>query len=153
MPTVSDGLIVNSDLAQLPRIGEWVDAWARSHCVPTSLTNRVQLCCVEAVTNIIMHAHGGHASHPVKLALGTEGETVALAIEDDGAAFDPLQQSPPQAPNDLETAPLGGWGIPLMRRFSDEMRYRREDARNILTLVFRLRPADRIDSRHPKATE
>jgi serine/threonine-protein kinase RsbW len=153
MPTVSGGLLVNNDLAELARIGEWIDAWARARRVPTEMTDRVQLCCVEAVTNVIMHAHGEGASHAARLSLRREGETVALEIEDDGAAFDPLQQSRPQAPKDLETAPLGGWGIPLMRRFSDEMRYRRVDARNILTLVFRLRPADRIDSRRPEATE
>jgi anti-sigma regulatory factor (Ser/Thr protein kinase) len=153
MLTVSDGLLVNNDLAELPRIGEWIDAWARSQRVPAALTDRAQLCCAEAVTNIVMHAHGDGASHTVELALRREGEAVALDIKDDGTPFDPLQWPLPQPPKDLETAAVGGWGIPLMRRFSDEMRYLRVDARNVLTLVFRRRPADRIDSRGPEATE
>lgn len=139
-PPRPDDILVSTDLAELERIAAWLEAWAGSHALPASVTERLHLCCVEAVTNIIMHAHPDRGSHPICLRLAHQGGGVALEIEDEGGAFDPLQRPVPQPTADLESARIGGWGIPIMRRFSDEMRYRRADARNVLKLVFRLPP-------------
>jgi anti-sigma regulatory factor (Ser/Thr protein kinase) len=141
MRTAPDGLRVNNDLSELARIAAWVDAWARSQRLPDHVAERLHLCSEEAVTNIIMHAYADGASHPISLNLQRAGDTVALEIEDDGSAFDPRQRPAPQPLRGLENAHIGGWGIHIIRRFSDEMHYRRADARNRLTLVFRLSPA------------
>jgi serine/threonine-protein kinase RsbW len=85
-----------------------------------------------------MHAYADGAAHVIALTLRAEGQSVALEIADDGRPFDPLQQAAPQPAKDLETARVGGWGIPMMRRFSDEMHYRRAGTRNVLTLVYRV---------------
>jgi anti-sigma regulatory factor (Ser/Thr protein kinase) len=39
--------------------------------------------------------------------------------------------------------PPGGWGIQLVRRFMDEIRYRRDGDENVLLLTKRLVPASR----------
>ena len=65
-----------------------------------------------------------------------EGEVEALEIQDDGSAFDPLQADQPQPADSLEDTPIGGWGIPIVRRLSDELRYHRSAGRNHLTLIF-----------------
>ena len=118
----------------------WIDAWASSQQLPASVTERLHLCSAEAVTNVIMHAYADGASRPISLTLRREGETVTLEVEDEGSPFDPRERPRPQPATDLEDARIGGWGIPLMRRFSDEMHYRRAGTRNVLTFVFRLPP-------------
>ncbi|HTM27289.1 MAG TPA: hypothetical protein VL225_18950 [Vicinamibacterales bacterium] len=40
-------------------------------------------------------------------------------------------------PESLDNARIGGYGIPLLRAFSNGVDYRRDDDRNILTLTFR----------------
>jgi serine/threonine-protein kinase RsbW len=40
----------------------------------------------------------------------------------------------------LEEAKIGGWGIHIVRRLTDELRYHRSAGRNHLTLIFRLPP-------------
>ena len=47
-------------------------------------------------------------------------------------------------PTGLEEARVGGWGIPLVRRFSDGWRYHRSEGRNCLTLLFRDNPNAQI---------
>jgi serine/threonine-protein kinase RsbW len=141
MRAAPDGLRVDNDLSELARIAAWVEAWARSHRLPDHVTDRLLLCSEEAVSNIIMHAYADGASHPIWLALQRAGESVALEIEDEGRAFDPRQRPAPEPLRDFDNARIGGWGIPIIRRFSDEMHYRRTGARNRLTLVFRLSPA------------
>jgi sigma-B regulation protein RsbU (phosphoserine phosphatase) len=46
----------------------------------------------------------------------------------------------PAAPLRIEDVIPGGQGIHLMRQFTDEMHYRREGGRNVLTLVRVLTP-------------
>ena len=62
---------------------------------------------------------------------------VRLDFRDDGEPFDPLSQAPAA---DLSSGAVdrgvGGLGIHLIRTFAAEAAYRREDGRNVLSLVF-----------------
>ena len=84
-----------------------------------------------------------HTGATYKLAsehLGWQGEQVALDVEDEGGEFDPRQVPDPPRPTSVQDARIGGWGIPIVRHFSDGVRYRHEDGRNCLTLLFRASP-------------
>ena len=76
-----------------------------------------------------------------------------MEIEDDGRAFDPTQSPAPQRAASLDTAQVGGWGIPIIRRFSDGLCYCRERGRNVLKLAFRLAHASQFDDVAQQATE
>lgn len=79
----------------------------------------------------------GHAEKHIVLHLDRQGADVALDVEDEGGQFDPRQVPQPAPATSLQDARVGGWGIPILRRFSDDLRYRHEDGRNRLTLLFR----------------
>jgi serine/threonine-protein kinase RsbW len=131
-------LIVGSELRELSRVSAWVQEWAQRQRLPSRIAQQLDLCSAEAVTNIMTHGSGDEAAHcSIFLRLGWQGEDVALEVEDGGCPFDPLQLQEPSRASSLEDAPIGGWGIPIVRRFSDGMHYRREDGRNCLTLLFR----------------
>ena len=61
---------------------------------------------------------------------------VVLDIEDDGGPFDPNQVAPPQVPDAVESASVGGRGIHLIRQFSSRMEYARTGGCNRLRLTF-----------------
>ena len=131
-------LIVGSELRELSRVSAWVRDWAQRQSLPTRVAQHLDLCSTEAVTNIMTHGSGDAATHgSIFLRLGWQGEDVALEVEDEGCPFDPLQTPGPVPAGSLQEAHVGGWGIPIVRRFSDGMHYRREDGRNCLTLLFR----------------
>ena len=111
----------------------------RSDC-PHPVTERLHLCSAEAVTNVIMHAMPMAARARFLSRSGGRARPWRSKIEDEGSPFDPRERPRAQPATDLEDARIGGWGIPLMRRFSDEMHYRRAGTRNVLTFVFRLPP-------------
>ncbi|AKJ07732.1 Hypothetical protein AA314_09358 [Archangium gephyra] len=46
---------------------------------------RLELCVVEAITNVIQHAYQGAAGHPVTLAVAVTSEELELRLHDDGA--------------------------------------------------------------------
>jgi serine/threonine-protein kinase RsbW len=65
-------------------------------------------------------------------------DRIEIEVEDDGIPFDPLAFQPPPLPDRLLDAALGGNGIRLMRRFLDEISYRRSFDRNHLVMTRRL---------------
>jgi serine/threonine-protein kinase RsbW len=130
-------LIVRNDLSELARISSWVHVWARQLGVPAPTASRLDLCSTEIVTNIVAHGSADHAAHEIALRLDRRGNELALEIQDDGPAFDPRLVEELQPATSLEEARVGGWGIPLVRRFSDGLRYHRTEGRNCLTLIFR----------------
>lgn len=133
-PTAS--LIVDSALCELPRVSAWVHDWAESQRLPDEVVQHLDLCSTEVVTNIMSYAGGDGPQH-IFLRLGWQGEEVALEVQDEGSEFDPRQVPQPVPPTSLLDARIGGWGIPIVRRFSDGLRYQHQDGRNCLTLLFR----------------
>ena len=93
--------------------------------------NRVEVVLEELVSNLNRH---GKDVNVVTVAAGYRGGVVDLIVEDDGAAFDPFAHPEPEPFTNLADAPLGGLGIPLVRRLTSSARYDRvgsgSDARN-----------------------
>lgn len=131
--TGSASLQLRCDLGELTRLAVWIGAWAEQHGVADETAQQLDLCAAEAVTNIM--THGAAQAGEISLRLARHGSDVVLEIEDDGIAFDPTQ-APPPAPVTLDSDRVGGWGIRIVMKLSDEVRYRRVDGRNRLTLVF-----------------
>ncbi len=138
--TSSASLQLRSDLTELTRLAVWIDSWARQHDVPDQTAQTVDLCAAEAVTNVMTHGLAGADGAAIDVRLVHDGDAVVLQIEDGGVEFDPTR-APPPAPVTLESDQVGGWGIGIVSRLSDEMRYDRVNGRNRLTLVFHPRSA------------
>jgi serine/threonine-protein kinase RsbW len=128
-------LTVDRELRELSRVSAWVHGWAEGQQLPARVTQNLDLCSTEVVTNIMNHACEG--AQRIELRLGWQGEDVTLEVEDEGTEFDPRQVPEPAPPTSLADARIGGWGIPIVRRFSDGLSYRHQDGRNCLTLLFR----------------
>ena len=131
----SVSLRVRNELSELTRLAEWLNTCAEQHSIPEQTAQHVDLCIAEAVTNIMTHGFADEGAHEIALSLEQQGKDVVLQIEDDGVAFDPTEAEPPPLAT-LDSTRIGGWGMRIVRRFSDELRYRRIDGRNCLTLVF-----------------
>ncbi|SCK46439.1 Anti-sigma regulatory factor (Ser/Thr protein kinase) [Variovorax sp. HW608] len=129
-------LIVDNALCELPRISAWVHDWAEYQHLPERVAHNLDLCSTEVVTNIMTHAVGDSAQS-ILLRLGWQGDEVVLEVVDEGSEFDLRQVPEPARPTSLRDARVGGWGIPMVRHFSDGVRYRHEGGRNRLTLLFR----------------
>ncbi len=134
-------IVIRNDVSELARVGTWVKDWARSHDLPAATAERIDMCSVEAVTNIVTYAYADDAAHQIRLSLERDAQAVSLEIEDDGAAFDPRVIARPERPTSLAEAKIGGLGVHIVRSLSDELQHQRCGDLNRLRLVFRLRNA------------
>ena len=88
----------------------------------------------------MMHGHTDRSIHQITLSLDGQANCLTLEVQDDGRPFDPRQAEEPPPAASLEDLAIGGWGLQIVRRFSDEWRYHRADGCNHLTLIFRPAP-------------
>jgi sigma-B regulation protein RsbU (phosphoserine phosphatase) len=139
---VSEGhsLTLRNDPAELARVTAWIVGIAAQLGLTEETAYAVQVCVEEALINVISHAFEPGTTHDVQLALWRDDATLLVEVTDQGRAFDPLSHELPAPPRDLESAPIGGLGIKLIRGFASSVAYQRVGPTNRLTLSFALRP-------------
>ncbi len=125
--------LVPADLARAREVTRLVGEAAAKAGLPPEKGRRLELAVEEAFVNICLHAYPDGGGE-VALTIDVEPAALTVELEDTGPAFDPLAPSP-QPDGDLATRPLGGVGLPMIRRLPDRADYRRDGGRNVLTLV------------------
>jgi anti-sigma regulatory factor (Ser/Thr protein kinase) len=63
-----------------------------------------------------------------------------VEVFDDCRPFNPLERPEVDTTKPLEEKPIGGLGVHLMRKFMDELDYRREEGKNVFRMRKKLKP-------------
>lgn len=64
-----------------------------------------------------------HSKQSIHVRVETRPGLVELTFEDDGRPFNPLEAAPAEPLRSIETARIGGLGIPLVAKLSAYLRY------------------------------
>jgi serine/threonine-protein kinase RsbW len=119
---------------EIRRATEWLGTALRQRDVPNPQVECLELALHEVLANVL--AHGGNAARAEPICICIEVREQAMTGEarvkvmDAGIPFDPTSAPAHIPAKTLAEAPLGGLGLPLIRRCSDWMSYRREGGRN-----------------------
>ncbi len=128
-------LIMRNDIQQIPSLPDWIDSLG----IPQELNMPINLALEEAVSNVMLYAYPNIKSGIVivEFARSTDddGEHILFTISDSGIPFDPTQQEEADISLSAEDRAIGGLGIHLVRKLMDRITYRREDEKNVLTLI------------------
>ena len=113
--------------------------FGRVNQVPDEALFGLALALEECGSNIVNHALQRDATKKFQVLFHRDGDAFVIELRDTGPAFDPTSATPRKSQADDDDLP-GGWGIELVRRYTDEMRYAREDGQNILRLKKNISP-------------
>jgi len=97
----------------------------------------VELALEEVLVNIIKHAYkesGIEGTIEIRCRKDDAGSLI-IEIMDSGLPFDIFSVREPDISADIDERQIGGLGIYFVKKLMDDIRYRRENGRNILTLV------------------
>ena len=94
----------------------------------------LELATEEHFANIVMHGYLDQEEHLIYFKLSWVRGGVQVEFQDEGVAYDPLKESPPDLSLPLDARPVGGLGVHMIRNSMDEVSYVRRGKRNILTL-------------------
>jgi serine/threonine-protein kinase RsbW len=123
---------------EVMRAVEALRAFGKAQSVGEKELFGLALALEESASNIVNHALQRDARQQFQVAFEHTGSAMSVELRDRGPEFDPTRVPAATHPTGEEDRPPGGWGILLVRRYMDDIRYRREAGENVLRLTKRL---------------
>jgi sigma-B regulation protein RsbU (phosphoserine phosphatase) len=110
----------------------WLQPLLEHTGLPRDTCGEMTLVAEEIVSNIEKYAELGESA-TVKLEVEVNGSQLTLQVIDSGKPFNPLEHAPrAELGAGIDHAEIGGLGVHLITRFTDEQSYRRSDSSNVL---------------------
>jgi serine/threonine-protein kinase RsbW len=123
-----------AQLAYLREALHFVVSAARDQGFTRQRLGELELAVEEVLVNICNYAYPQSEGN-VEITCRQDAERFTVEIEDRGVSFDFLSAQDPDLSVHLDQRRIGGLGIFLVKKLADDVRYRREGDRNILTLT------------------
>jgi anti-sigma regulatory factor (Ser/Thr protein kinase) len=119
---------------EIRRACEWLTTTLQQRDVPASQVECLELALHEVLANVLAHGGSAARAEPIRIWIEVgEKDTTSEArvkVVDAGIPFDPTGAPEHTPAKTLAEASPGGLGLPMIRRCSDWMSYRREGDRN-----------------------
>ncbi|MDE0144384.1 MAG: ATP-binding protein [Nitrospira sp.] len=123
------------DLSSITELEQSLEEFASAHELNLGLQNHLNLMLEELITNSVNYSLPSVSGPELELRLSLEDAFVVAQVEDNGPAFDPFTEAPEaDTTSALADRPVGGLGIFLTKKYSDEYTYERIGERNRVTL-------------------
>ena len=123
---------------EVMRAVEALRLFAREQQIPEKVIFELSLALEESASNVVNHALKRDARQTFRVNVERSADELFVELRDRGPKFDPTATKDP-GPKTEDDLP-GGWGIQLVRRYTDEFCYRHEGGENILRFGKRLVP-------------
>ena len=95
---------------------------------------QLQIAVIEACINAMEHSKG--TENKIHVSVAVDGDHLEVSIESAGQEFIVQETGEPFGDWDAAKAPGRGWGIKLMKRFADDVRFEKTD-RGIKTVLIK----------------
>ncbi|MBQ6587395.1 MAG: ATP-binding protein [Butyrivibrio sp.] len=131
-------LTVEATKENLLKVNEFVEANLEKIECPMKAMMQISVAVEEIYINIASYAYGdaiGQAE--ILLDTDTAGQ-VSITFMDSGTPYDPLAKEDPDITLSAEERGIGGLGIYMVKKSMDDVQYKHEDGKNILTLIKKL---------------
>ena len=125
---------LNNKVSELERFNQTLTEFGQHHGLAPRLVHDLNLALEEILTNIISYGYPDNREHEIKVRLSVQPGEVKAEVEDDGQPFNPLEASEPDTAQSLQERTIGGLGIHLVRKLMDNLEYKRQGDRNLLTI-------------------
>jgi len=129
---------VQARLENLQELLRRVSACAEAQGFSRKRIQEIELVTEEALVNIFQHAYLEGESGDVEIHCeGGGGGVLILTLRDTGNPFEIQTFPQPNLKAPVSERKIGGLGVFLIRKLTDNLEYRREGNQNVLTLAFR----------------
>ena len=135
-PSSASSRQVPARAVELQLLSGWIEEWLGEHEIASAeLVSDLRLIAEEVFLNIVSHS-GLSEQDSVKVVLARDDSRIALEFVDRGRPWNPLDQAPEvKLGQSIEDASIGGLGVFLVHKLTDERLYRREDGANRFCVV------------------
>ena len=124
-----------NDLEEIAAVGARIDEFCESHDIPPQVAYAVNVSVDELLNNTISYGYTDDGPHTIELNLRLDADAVVVQIVDDGQEFESSGVPEPDTEAALEDRAVGGLGLFIVHQMMDRVEFRREDRRNVVTIV------------------
>lgn len=129
-------IIIENNIDELHTINKELEKLKDKWNIGTKQFFNINLVIEEIITNIIMYAFKDHKKHLIDIELFKEEKSIKVKICDEGMPFNPLKKETSDEINKTsEERKIGGLGIHFAKNLMEKIEYKRENNKNILTLI------------------
>jgi serine/threonine-protein kinase RsbW len=125
---------LKSNLSELKTLCRHLEDCGHIMRLPPKCLLEINLGLDELFTNIISYGFEDELEHQVKFSLAKYEKTLVVKIEDDGIPFNPLHVKGHELSQDLNSINIGGLGIHLIKKMTDDIDYQRFEGKNKIIL-------------------
>lgn len=137
---ILSALKLPASLDSLHRIIHMVSGCTEEQHFSKQRISEIEIAVEEALVNIFEYSYA-EKNGTVEVFCKLDDGNFVIEIIDSGIPFNILTAKEPDITSGISERSIGGLGIFLIRKLMDDVRYRREGDRNILTLVVK-KPGD-----------
>ena len=125
---------LDNEIEQLKTATTWIEQSLELLNIPQTLEYTINLVIEEAFSNIVFYAYEPGQKGKIDISLDVEGEYVVIELKDQGKPFDPTAMDSPDTTLPAEQRQIGGLGVFLMKKMTDQVSYNRDNLTNKLTI-------------------
>ncbi len=127
----------NRAMGELER---FVSAFETQHGLAAEDRARTLIVLEELFTNLLRYGYPDRVEPygVAEVTLELESNQLTIQFADDGQPFDPFAKPAPDLDLSVESRPVGGLGLLMIRQLTEEAHYSRRDGRNVIRLTRRV---------------
>lgn len=118
-----------------PSISAFVEEELERLECPMKTLAQINIAVDELACNVISYAYPNSTGQIGVSLESPQPQTVAITFEDSGVPYNPLEKPDPDITLSAEERKIGGLGIFIVKKTMDDVIYKHEDGKNILTIV------------------
>ena len=128
-------LTIAASLENIPVVTTFVDEQLEALDCPMKTQMQIDVAIDELFGNIAHYAYpDGTGDATVRFDFDEVTRMASIAFIDGGVPFNPLEKTDPDVTLFAEEREVGGLGIFMVKKTMDDLTYRYEDGKNVLTL-------------------
>ncbi len=131
-------LKIDAKVEKLNEVLAFMDAELEAVDCPMKTQIALDIAVEEIFVNIAHYAYGAEGAGGAVLQFEISPEEAMITFIDEGTAYDPLAKEDPDITLSVEERPIGGLGIYMVKKSMDDVIYKRENDKNILTICKKL---------------
>src|SRR5262249_51455511 len=121
-------------LDEIQRPAASLEGFGKTNGLSAKLIFDLNLSFDELLTNIISYGYDDNAAHEIEVSVTLANDLLTATLEDEARPFNPLTAPKPDLAAPLESRPLGGLGIHIVKTLMDDVVHERRNGRNRLVM-------------------
>ena len=137
-PQAAGSITVPATIDQLETVLGFVHEALHDRACPLTTQGQLDIVIEELFVNVCSYAYEGSdkpGEAMIEYVYNANPNSIVISISDYGIPFDPLEHVDPLRPSSIDEIGVGGLGIMMVKRMTDDLAYIRDGDKNVIAFT------------------